>query len=39
MFGVNGISIWRLGNIPDYEQSAVYLDVWQAIMSNLASGN
>lgn len=34
MFGISGISIWCLGNIPDYEQSAVYLDVWQTIMNN-----
>lgn len=37
MFGISGISIWRLGNIPDYEQSAVYLDVWQAIVNNFDS--
>jgi spore germination protein YaaH len=37
MFGISGISIWRLGNIPDYEQSAVYLDVWQIIINNFDS--
>ena len=25
------------GNIPDYEQSAVYLDVWQIIINNFDS--
>ncbi|HEY8500831.1 MAG TPA: S-layer homology domain-containing protein [Clostridia bacterium] len=39
MFGISGISIWRLGNIPDYEQSAVYLDIWQTIMNNFDSGH
>ena len=35
MFGVNGISLWRLGNIPDYEDlnaKSLYLDVWQKIL-------
>ena len=35
MFGVEGISIWRLGNIPDYEDAGkpLYMDVWQQIQS------
>ena len=35
MFGVEGISIWRLGNIPDYKDAGktLYLDVWQKIQS------
>jgi len=35
MFGINGISLWRLGNIPDYEDPGakkVYLDVWKQIL-------
>jgi len=40
MFGVKGISIWRLGNIPDYPEQVdangkeIYLDVWQQILMN-----
>jgi len=37
MFGIEGISLWRLGNIPDYEDTQakrLYLDVWQQIMNN-----
>lgn len=36
MFGVNGISLWRLGNIPDDNKTAVDLkfglDIWQRIL-------
>lgn len=35
MFGINGISIWRLGNIPAFEDTLPdksYMDVWQQIM-------
>ncbi len=38
MFGVQGISLWRLGNIPNYEEQPLknaYLDVWQQIVGNL----
>ncbi len=31
MFGLKGVSIWRLGNIPDYKDDGgkkIYLDVW-----------
>ncbi|MCX7922927.1 MAG: S-layer homology domain-containing protein [Clostridia bacterium] len=34
MFGVQSFSLWRLGNIPAYEDSAsqkIYLDIWQQI--------
>lgn len=34
MFGINGISLWRLGNIPDFEDSEgniSNLDVWEKI--------
>ncbi|AKL95996.1 putative glycosyl hydrolase [Clostridium aceticum] len=37
MFGVQGISLWRLGNIPNYEEygsKKVYLDIWQQILKN-----
>ncbi|MCX8130677.1 MAG: glycosyl hydrolase family 18 protein [Clostridia bacterium] len=35
MFGIKGISLWRLGNIPDFEEvkgKAMYLDIWQQIL-------
>lgn len=35
MFGVNGISVWRLGNIPNYadlKDKDLNLDVWQKIL-------
>lgn len=37
MFGINGISVWRLGNIPNYreiEPKELYLDVWDQILGN-----
>lgn len=37
MFGIQGISLWRLGTIPDYEEESfinIYLDVWQQILQN-----
>lgn len=36
MFGINGISLWRLGLIPDYEEAdtkQLNLDVWQKILN------
>ena len=38
LFGINGISLWRLGNIPDFEEvqgNGTYLDVWQAIKKQM----
>lgn len=38
LFGINGISLWRLGNIPDFEDTEInesYLDVWQAIKEQM----
>lgn len=35
MFGIKGISLWRLGIIPDYENANgenVYLDIWRNIL-------
>lgn len=32
MFGVDGLSIWRIGNIPDYEKTSD-LDIWSTIKS------
>lgn len=35
MFDINGISLWRLGNIPDFQQTvdgkAAHLDVWRKL--------
>jgi len=33
LFGIQGISLWRLGNIPDFEDEGMYLDVWQKVIS------
>ncbi len=36
MFGLKGISLWRLGNIPDFDDTdakKIYLDVWQQILN------
>jgi spore germination protein YaaH len=39
MFGIKGISLWRLGNIPDYEEAdtakKIYMDVWQKVIDQL----
>ncbi len=42
MFGIRGISVWRLGNIPDYEEQGaneIYLNVWNQIMQNTEKAN
>lgn len=33
MFGINGVSLWRLGNIPNYPGEGLYFDVWDSILS------
>ena len=36
MFGIEGISLWRLGNIPDYKDTGtreIYLDVWDQLLN------
>ncbi len=38
MFGINGISLWRLGNIPDFEEAegdGIYLDIWQSVKKQM----
>jgi len=35
MFGIHGISLWRLGNIPNFnenENKEIYMDVWRHIL-------
>lgn len=35
LFDLEGISIWRLGNIPNFKDSnKIYLDVWDRILEN-----
>ncbi len=37
MFGIKGLSVWRLGNIPEYKNTPdnkFDLDIWQAILDN-----
>lgn len=31
LFGINGVSLWRIGIIPDYDES-LYYDVWDCII-------
>jgi hypothetical protein len=33
MFGINGISLWRLGNIPTYDDVGLNYDVWSALLA------
>ena len=33
MFGINGVSLWRLGNIPNYPGEGLYFNVWDSIFS------
>ena len=33
MFGINGISLWRLGNIPNYPDEGLYFNVWDSLLA------
>ena len=33
MFGITGVSLWRLGNIPAYNDPGLHYNVWQTILS------
>lgn len=33
MFGVNGISLWRVGQIPNDKTEGIYYDAWQTILN------
>lgn len=32
MFGINSVSLWRLGNIPDYDDAGLHLNIWGSLM-------
>lgn len=32
LFGIHGVSLWRLGNIPTYEDEGLYLNVWNKLL-------
>lgn len=32
LFGVNGVSLWRLGTIPTFEDAGIYMDAWDAVL-------
>ena len=32
MLGVNGVSLWRLGVIPNYADEGLYYDIWSAVI-------
>ncbi len=36
MFGINGISLWRLGNVPTYDDAGLNYDVWSAVLAQRA---
>lgn len=38
MFGINGISIWRLGNVPVYDDAGLNYNVWEAVQAQRAGG-
>lgn len=33
LFGVTGVSLWRLGNVPDYSDVGLHYNVWERILS------
>lgn len=33
MFGINGVSLWRLGTIPNYPEESLYFNVWDTLLS------
>lgn len=33
MFGVTGVSLWRVGIIPDYGDPGLYYDVWDSVLA------
>lgn len=42
MFGIKDISLWRLGNIPDYKDTGkkkIYLDVWNQIFKTIQNSD
>lgn len=32
MFGITGVSLWRLGNVPDYDDPGLFYDVWGSLL-------
>ena len=32
MFGITGVSLWRLGNVPNYSDNGLYYDVWESLL-------
>ena len=34
MFGITGVSLWRLGNVPNYTDEGLYYDVWGALLAD-----
>jgi hypothetical protein len=33
MFGITGVSLWRLGNVPDYSDDGLYYNVWDSLLA------
>ena len=34
MFGITGVSLWRLGNVPNYDDEGLYYDAWGSLLSD-----
>ncbi len=34
LFGINGVSLWRLGTIPNYPDEGLFFDAWSAVLSH-----
>lgn len=32
MFGINGVSLWRVGSIPNYSDEGLYFNVWDTLL-------
>ncbi|MTI71284.1 MAG: hypothetical protein FH751_13620 [Firmicutes bacterium] len=39
LFDIRGISLWRLGMIPEYEEDFGYLNIWDTILKNYENNN
>ncbi|MPM04051.1 hypothetical protein SDC9_50321 [bioreactor metagenome] len=33
MFGITGVSLWRIGNIPAYDDASLNYNVWEAVLN------
>ncbi len=38
IFGINGVSLWRLGNIPDFQDPDIELNIWNELLNMKGEG-